>query len=117
MAIPDNTHKLVCDALAAVCGYVSIHEGPAGTTGANEAAGGGYARQLTTYATGGMSGGLWVREGTEVEVPVDEGDYEEAGFYDAATAGNFRGSDVFLGGTISVIGTGISIRITPYMQA
>lgn len=43
------------DGLAAVAARVSLHTGSPGTTGANEVAGGGYARQVITWnaAAGG----------------------------------------------------------------
>lgn len=117
MAIPDGTHKIACDAVAAVCTHVAVFTGDAGTTGANQATGGGYARQPTAFPTGGMSGGYWVRQSTDVNVPVAEGDYVQAGYYDHLTAGTFRGSANFVGGTVSVSGTGATITITPIVQA
>lgn len=116
MGIPDATHKLAVDAVAGAISHISVHTGDASTTGANEATGGGYARQATTFATGSMSGGVWVRPGSQVEIPVAAGDYEQIGFWSASSGGTFRGSDNFAGGTITVVGTGISLRVTPYVQ-
>lgn len=117
MALPDATHKASCDAVVALGTWVSVYSSAAGTTGANEATGGSYARQQSTFATGAISGGFWVRAGSLVNVPVAAGSYAEAGLNSAASGGTFVGSDSFVGGTVTVSGTGASIAITPSVQA
>lgn len=116
MAIPDDTHKAACDAVVALGDWVAVFDGAAGTTGANEATGGDYARQQTTFATGAMDAGAWVRTGSSVNVPVPAGTYVEAGLFSAETSGTFVGSDAFVGGDVTVSGLGASITITPSVQ-
>lgn len=117
MGIPDNTHKASADAVAGLGAYVGVFTGDAGITGANEATGGGYARQATTFGTGAMSGGLWVRPGSQVVIPVAAGTYVQAGYFSAATAGTFNGSDNFAGGSVVVSGLGATIAVTPSISA
>ena len=117
MALPDATHKASCDAVVALGNYISVHSLAAGTTGANEATGGSYARQQSTFATGSMSGGYWVRTGGAVTIPVAAGTYKEAGIWSAVSAGTFVGSAAFVGGDVSVSGTGASITVTPSVSA
>ncbi|MBV6360447.1 hypothetical protein R2325_16465 [Mycobacteroides chelonae] len=117
MAIPDATHKSACDAVVSIGNWVSVHSTAAGTSGTNEATGGSYARQQSTFATGAMSGGYWVRTGSAVNVPVAAGTYAEAGLWSASSTGTFVGSDAFVGGSVTVSGTGASITITPSVQA
>lgn len=117
MGTPSATHKASCDAVAALCTHLAVFTGDAGTTGATETSGGGYARQSLTFPTGGMSGGMWVRQAPATEVPVGPGDYQQAGYFNALTLGTFAGSDDFVGGTVTVVGASASIRITPIVQA
>src|SRR6266704_1519477 len=68
--------------------YASIHTADPGTTGTSETSGGGYARQLITWGTaaaGSVSGGT-------VTFSVAAGTYTHLGYWDAVSAGNFRGS-------------------------
>lgn len=116
MAIPDATHKAACDAVVALGAYVSVHSGAAGTTGANEATGGSYARQLAAFPTGSMSGGYWTRQAPAVNVPVAAGTYPETGLWSAASSGTFVASTPFVGGDVTVAGTGASITITFSVQ-
>ena len=108
MAIPEGVLNSLVDTWAAAR-YVCVFTAAAGTTGANEATGGGYARAQTTFPT--AAGGATT--GSEVEISVAAGDYAEGGLSTAATGGTFRGSKPFTGGTVSVTGTGGSIRATP----
>lgn len=117
MGIPDATHKASADAVVALGSYVAVFTGDAGTTGANETSGGSYSRKLCTFATGSMSGGLWVRAGSQVNVPVAAGTYVQAGLLSASTSGTFVASDNFAGGSVTVAGTGASIDITPSVSA
>lgn len=91
-------------------GWVSVHTGAGGgTTGANEATGGGYVRKQCSLTSG--SGGNVT--GSTVNVPVAAGTYTEGGLWSASSAGNFGGSAAFTGGSVVVAGTGASIDITP----
>lgn len=109
MAIPNAEKQYLADQYASRGKYISVHTGAAGTTGANEASGGGYARQLTT-TTSGSDG---TTTGSQVEIPVAAGTYVEGGVYSAATSGSFRGSKAFTQGNVEVSGTGASIKVTP----
>jgi hypothetical protein len=112
MGISDNAHKAAADAVVALGNYVGVFTGDSGTTGANEASGGGYARQASSFPTGAMSGGYWVRQGSQVAVPVAAGTYQQAGTFSAASGGNFVGADNFVGGSVGVSGSGASILVT-----
>lgn len=110
MGIPNNTHQVASNAIAGIGSWISAHTGAGGgTTGANEAAGGSYARKQTTW-TPGTTG---LNTGSTVNVLVPAGTYTEGGIFSAAAAGTFVGSDVFSGGSVTVSGAGASIDITP----
>lgn len=109
MGIPNATHQASADAIKALGAYISAHSAAGGTTGANEASGGSYARQLTTW-TSGTTGTV---NGTTVNIPVNAGTYTEGGVWSASTAGTFVGSNAFTGGNVVVSGAGASINITP----
>lgn len=109
MGIPNATHQAAADAIKALGAYISAHTAAAGTTGANEASGGSYGRQLTTW-TSGTTGTV---NGTTVNIPIASGTYTEGGVWSAVTAGNFVGSNAFTGGSVVVSGAGASINITP----
>lgn len=109
MGIPNATHQAAVNAITALGTFVSVHTAAAGTTGASEASGGGYARQATTW-TAGSTG---VTNGSTVNIPVAAGTYVEGGIWSASTAGTFVGSNAFTGGNVVVSGTGASISVTP----
>lgn len=69
--------------------YMSLHTAAPGATGAGEASGGSYARQAVTWAaaTGGTA------TAGQVTFSVDAGTYTHAGYFDAATGGNFLGGN------------------------
>ncbi|AID58844.1 minor tail protein [Mycobacterium phage Gaia] len=113
MAIPNATHKAASDAIAALGDYISVHTGAAGTTGTNEATGGGYARQQTVWT----SGATGINTGDEVTIPVAAGTYVEAGIYSAVSGGTFVGSAEFDDGDVEVSGSGASIDVTPRIVA
>lgn len=102
------TREALALAYGAEGNFISLHTADPGTTGANEATGGGYARQATTWSGGAVDG---VIAGTQVEVPVPAGTFTHVGIFDAVTAGNFVDSYAIPGGvTLSVIGT---VKVTP----
>ena len=113
MGIPNATHQAAADAIKALGAYISLHTAAGGTTGANEATGGGYGRQLTTW-TSGSTGAV---TGSQVNVPCAAGTYTEGGVFSAATAGTFVGSSAFTGGNVVVSGTGAAIAVTPSIAA
>lgn len=114
MGIPNNTHKVGSDAIAALGRYISLHTSTGGgTTGANEATGGGYARVQTTWT----SGSTGTNTGSEVNILCAAGTYTEGGIWSTLTTGTFVGSSAFDGGSVVVSGTGASISVTPRVVA
>jgi hypothetical protein len=113
MGIPNATHQAAADAIKALGTWISVHTAAAGTTGASEATGGGYARKQTTWT----SGSTGVVNGTVQNVPVAAGTYVEGGIFSAVTAGTFVGSGAFGGGNVVVSGSGASIDVTPSITA
>lgn len=83
MAIPNATHQVASDAIAALGGYISLHTGAgASTTGANEATGGSYARQLSSPW---VPSGVGDNSGPQVNIPCAAGTYVEAGIFTTLT--------------------------------
>lgn len=114
MGMPNATHQAAADAIKALGAFISLHLSTGGgTTGANEATGGSYARQLTTW-TSGTTGSV---NGTQVTIPCAAGTYTEGGIFNASTVGTFVGSNPFSGGSVVVSGTGASILVTPSIAA
>lgn len=109
MGIPNATHQAAAGAIAALGNWISLHTAAAGTTGASEASGGGYARAQTTWTATGTGGD----NGSQVNIPCAAGTYVEGGVNSAASAGTFVGSNAFAGGSVVVSGTGASINVTP----
>jgi hypothetical protein len=108
------TKEAAAVAVTNLGGWVSLHTGDPGTTGANEATGGSpaYARKQTTWTTGTSDG---VVAGSEVTVDVPAGTYTYAGFWSAQTGGTFTGSAAITSTTLSAQG---QIKVTPtYTQA
>lgn len=113
MGIPNATHQAAADGIKALGTWISAHTAAGGTTGANEATGGSYARRQTTWT----SGSTGVVTGSTVNIPVAAGTYVEGGIWSAVTAGTFVGSAAFTGGNVVVSGTGASIDVTPSITA
>lgn len=114
MGIPNATHQSASNAIAGLGSYISLHTSTGGgTTGANEATGGGYARQATAWTANGTGG----NNGSQVTIPCAAGTYTEAGIWSASTAGTFVGSNTFTGGNVVVSGSGASILVTPSITA
>src|SRR5262245_38269429 len=109
MGIPNATHQAASNAVAALGAYISLHTGAgAGTTGANEATGGSYARKPTTWTPGSTG----VNTGSVVNILCAAATYLEAGIFSALTSGTFVGSAAFSGGSVIVSGSGASIDVT-----
>lgn len=82
MGIPNPIHQALSNVFASHAVYAAVFTAPAGTTGANEASGGGYARQpLGTPTPDGVGDNNWA----QVNVPVAAGTYEEGGFFSTST--------------------------------
>lgn len=114
MGVPNATRLASAAAVSALGSWISLHTGAgAGTTGANEATGGGYARKQTTWSDSAGTNRL----GTAVNIPCAAGTYVEAGIWSAVTAGTFVGSAAFGGGSVVVSGTGASIDVTMTVAA
>lgn len=109
MGIPNNTHQVASNAIAALGAYISLHTDDASTTGANEATGGGYARVQTTWTPGSTG----TNTGSVVNISCAAGTYKQGGIWSAGTSGTFVGSAAFGGGDVVVSGTGASISVTP----
>jgi hypothetical protein len=110
MGIPNATHQAASDAVAGLGNWISLHTGAGGTTGANEATGGGYGRRQSTPWAGNAAG---TNTGPQVNIPCAAGTYVEGGIFSASTAGTFVASAAFTGGNVVVSGTGASINVTP----
>lgn len=114
MGIPNATHQAASNAIATLGAYISLHTGAgAGTTGANEAAGGGYARKPTGWtpnATGRNNGSV-------VNIPAPPGTYTEGGIWSAVSGGTFVGSNPFTAGSVIISGSGASVDVTPFIQS
>lgn len=83
MGIPNATHQVASNAIAGQGSWISLHTGSgAGTTGANEASGGSYARQQATPIT---ADGVGDNNGTQVNIPCVAGTYTEAGVFSTQT--------------------------------
>lgn len=114
MGIPALTHQDCSNAIVSGYTWISVHTGAGGgTTGANEATGGGYARKQTAWTPNGSG----TNNGSLVNIPVAAGTYTEGGLWSAVSAGTFRGSAPFTGGSVVVSGAGASIDITPSATA
>lgn len=107
MSVADATKQASVNSTKALGNWISLHTGAAGTTGANEATGGGYTRVQTTFGSGNPA------SGTPVNVPCAAGTYPEYGLWSAQTGGTFVGSVAFTGGAVTVTAaTGGSITVT-----
>ncbi|MUL47618.1 hypothetical protein FZI85_25225 [Mycobacterium sp. CBMA293] len=114
MAIAVDTHQAVSNAIAARGNYIAVYTGAgAGTTGANEASGGPYARKPTNWTPDGAGN----NNGSPTDVPVGPGTYTEGGIHSAVTGGNFVGSGPFTSGSVIVQGTGVTITVTPKINS
>lgn len=114
MGIPNAGKQAAIDGYKAFVGgessWVSLHTGAgAGTTGANEASGGNYARKQSVLTSG--TTGSWT--GTQVNIPCAPGTYTEGGLWTALSGGVFGGSAPFNSGSVIVSGAGASINVTP----
>ncbi|MFF2026547.1 phage tail fiber protein [Rhodococcus koreensis] len=87
-------------------GWISVHTGPPGTNGQNEAAGNGYARKQTSWGT--ASNGTIT--GSEVEIDAGAGQYVSAGLWTAQTGGTFIDTVAVVNTTLGAVG---KLKVTP----
>lgn len=114
MGITNAAHQDASNAIANGFAWISVHTGAGGgTTGANEAAGGSYARKQTTWTPNGSG----VNQGSTVNIPLPAGTYTEGGMWSAVSSGTFRASGAFGGGSVIISGSNASIDITPSVTA
>lgn len=91
MPLTDATKNTALDAVAAICGYASLHTGYPGTTGASEVAGGSpaYARKSITW-NAAASGNLDSSNAPVFDVPAAT-TVAWFGLWSASSGGTFRG--------------------------
>lgn len=88
MGFTDATLNAAINAVAALGDYISAHTGDPSTTGANEVAGGSYARQQTTW--GSASSGDRVGSQVQIAIPAST-TVTHWGIWSAVSAGTFIG--------------------------
>lgn len=71
--------------------YYSVHTASPGGTGANEASGGSYARQLSTFSAASAGSAV----GSQVTVPVPAGTFTHWARWSASTGGTVREDGAF----------------------
>ncbi|HEY9414214.1 MAG TPA: hypothetical protein VIQ30_05610 [Pseudonocardia sp.] len=104
-----TTRQAVAGGYTALGTAFSMHTGAgAGTTGANEATGGGYTRETTVWGTGSNG----VKPGSQMTFDLDTGTYVEVGYWDSLTigSGTFLDACVMTSTPLSVPG---QILVTP----
>lgn len=74
MAATDVFKKAVADHVGTLGASISLHSADPGTTGANEVAGGGYARKTTTWGAAAMDGSNAKITGSVQQFDVENGD-------------------------------------------
>lgn len=105
------TLNLAVDAIATAGAYISAHTGDPSTTGANEVAGGSYARQLTTWATAANG----ERVGSQVNIPIPASTtVTHWGIWSAASSGTFRGGFALSAG--ETFGSAGTLQHTPTLD-
>lgn len=102
------TKEALAAEYAGLATHASLHTGDPGTTGANEATGGGYARQELTWTAGAADG---VISAAQVEFDVAAGTYTHVGLWTAATGGTFV--DLYDIPTDVVMSLAGKFRVTP----
>lgn len=123
----DAELNAIADAEAARITYLSLHTASPGTTGANEAAGGSYARQPVTFNAAGAVGPLGAGSqpatvgkawSSEVTFTANAATYTHMGAW-SALAGTFRGGNALdASQTLSSAGqVKVSIAVGPVAGA
>jgi hypothetical protein len=108
MALSNAALEAAANAVAALGAYISLHTADPGTTGASEAAYGGYVRILTTWTAGGSDG---INTGSAITfLSVAAGTYLGMGQWSAVTAGTYVAGKTFP----SIVLSGVAnITLTP----
>lgn len=108
MSYNSNGLNAAVNGIAAAGTYISAHTADPSTGGANEVAGGSYARQQTTW--GSASSG--VRVGSQVSVPIPAAtSVTHWGIWSASTSGTFLGG--FALGATEAFGAAGTLNHTP----
>lgn len=74
MAAADALKQAIADYVGTLGASISLHSADPGTTGANEIAGGGYARKATVWGAAAIVGGNAVITGSTQQFDVESGD-------------------------------------------
>lgn len=117
MAATDAYKIAVAEFVGSQGAVISLHSADPGVTGANEIAGGGYARKLTAWGAGAIQGdGSAKITGTTQQFAVEAGD---AALWYGVRAGTVAAPGAFLYGrpltpgvTINAAGNGL-VDVTP----
>ena len=102
------TREALATYLGTLGAYISFHTADPGTTGANEASGGGYGGRKLTNWTGGTADGTVT--GSEVPIDVPAGTWAWCGIWSALSGGTFVEKFPVNSNTLSAAGT---IKVTP----
>lgn len=78
MAFTNAAKETGALAITALGDRISLHTADPGTTGANEAAGGSYARQTTVWTGGSSDGSV---SGSQVTIPANAANYSHFGVW------------------------------------
>ncbi|ORA24885.1 hypothetical protein [Mycobacterium aquaticum] len=116
MAATDAMKQAVANYVGTLGADISLHGADPGTTGANEIAGGGYARKTTAWGAAAIVGGNAVITGSTVQFDVEAGD--AALWYGVWNGATFRyGRPLTPGVTINAAGNGKVDVIPTYTYA
>ncbi len=108
MALSNAALEAAADAISDMGNFISLHTADPGTTGASEAAYGGYSRPTTTWAAGSSDG---IITGSAVTfTAVAAGAYAGMGAYTLGTAGSYIGGKAFP--TLTLTGVA-NVTLTP----
>lgn len=108
MALSNAALEAAADAISDMGNYISLHTADPSTTGAGEAAYGGYSRPTTTWAAGSSDG---IITGSAVTFSaVAAGAYLGMGAFSAPTGGTYIGGKTFP--TLTLTGVA-NVTLTP----
>lgn len=112
MPFTDSALNDAVNGVASAATWISAHTADPSTTGANEVAGGSYARQQTTW--GSASSGD--RVGSQVAIPIPAAtSVTHWGLWSALSGGTFKGG--FALGATEVFGSAGTLNHTPTLDA
>lgn len=113
MAYSDTALNAAINAVASAATYISAHTGSPGVNGANEVAGGSYARVQTTW--GSASGGDRVGSQVAITIPAST-TVSHFGIWTASSAGTFYAGEALTGGSEAFTSAGV-LNLTPTIDA